>query len=75
MKSLKMERNTTFQVLTREQLKKVIGGLEDDGPSVVRAACSGGSAAWDYFQPVWYITCWDDIDRLCPTKQGNCYAS
>ncbi len=71
------------KALTREDLKSVKGGVVDDdfeepgggGPSVRRGVCSGSVGEWTYSSPVWYITCWNDIDTYCPTRSGYCYTS
>ena len=70
--------------LSRDELKEVRGGVDDSldngdgsggGPSVRRGVCSGSVGAWTYTSPVWYITCWNDIDTYCSSRSGYCYTS
>lgn len=60
-------------------MKNVSGGKiapgDPGGPSVVRGKCTGSVGEWVYGTPVWYITCWNDIDMYCSSGSGMCLTS
>ena len=63
------------KTLNKEEQKKIMGGTNDGGPTVVRGRCTGSTGEWTYGSPVWYITCWNDIDTYCSSGAGQCLTS
>lgn len=80
MKKLKLnfQHLGTAEVLTRSQLKKVIGGTwgsgGGSGGSVTHGECSAPDVgAWTYSSPVEFSVCRDDVWTYCRGQRGKCY--
>lgn len=77
MKKLKLDFQHlgNAEVLTKSQLKKIMGGEEGSGEGMVtngecRAPVVG---AWTYGSPVDFSVCRQDVWIYCSNQWGKCY--
>ena len=73
MKKLKLDlQDLNAEVLTRNQLKTIFGGVASGG--ITHGNCGGGDpGAWDYVGSVTFAQCQQDVWDYCPCQCGNCY--
>lgn len=69
LKALELGAN---EVLTREQLKNVLGGDGSSDGTVKYAACINSTGCWTYTNAVTFQECLADIDRYCSSGSGTC---
>jgi hypothetical protein len=77
MKKLKLnlQHLENAEVLTRAQLKTIVGGEDGSGPTVIKGKCTGSVGEWTYNNPVYYSVCWIDIEAYCSSNTGECLTS
>ena len=66
-----------FKMLSKDDMKSIKGGDApiDNGPHVLRGECGEQDGAWDYTTPVYFATCYHDLDIYCANHHGYCWTT
>lgn len=60
--------------LSRDEMKKVMGGTNPAGPSYCSGTCIGSVGDWTYSAPVSGLVCLMDIHDYCRSDNRSCTA-
>jgi hypothetical protein len=58
--------------LSKDEMKKTIGGIDPPNPGYCSATCIGSVGSWTYTNPANGLTCLMDIHTYCRSDYGVC---